>query len=117
MSMELLDEIYDTLDTARDTNTLIVRESVPFRQGTKELIERLKNTAEFEIGYANRYNNAGLATDFVSKNIVEMWHTLHSIGQGDNSLSMKVRADKLAELIKEYEPYADYQWQRQIDHL
>ena len=115
--MELLDEIYDTLDTARDTNTLIVRESVQFRQDTKELIKRLHATAEFEIGYANRYNNAGLPTDFLSENVVAIWTTLHEIGQGNNSLQMKVRADRLAELIKEYKPYADYQWQRQVDSL
>jgi hypothetical protein len=106
--MELLDNIYRALDTARDTNTLVVRESVFFRQYAKELIEKLQTTAEYKIGYANQYSNAGLATDFVSKNIVEMWHTLHSIGQGDNSLSMKVRADKLANLIYEYEPLIEY---------
>jgi len=44
LTPELLSEIYDTLATASDTNTLVVRESVEFRQYAKELIKRLHET-------------------------------------------------------------------------
>lgn len=106
---ELLVSIFNTLDIARDTNTLIVRENAAFRQYAKELIKQLQETTEYKIGYANRYQNADLPTTFVSKNIIAIWQALHSIGQGDNSLSMKVHADKLATAIKNSDLYLGYQ--------
>ena len=117
MTLELLDEIYDTLDTARDTNTLVVRESVTFRQYTKELVKRLQATSEFVVGYKNHYDRIEADTDFITANIISMWHTLHRIGQGENSLSMKVQADKLATAIKESQIWQDYKYEQWADSV
>jgi hypothetical protein len=106
---ELLSDIYDTLVIASDTNTLIVRESVEFRQATKQLIKELQATNDFAIGYENRHHNGTIPTNFITENIIDIWSVLHSVGQGDNSLSMKVRADRLATLIKNSPMYLTHQ--------
>jgi type II secretory pathway component GspD/PulD (secretin) len=109
LTPELLSEIYDTLATASDTNTLVVRESVEFRQYAKELVKRLHETNEYRTAYANNDRNTILEANPVSDNIVAIWHTLHLVGCGDNSLSMKVRADKLANLIMNSPEYIFHQ--------